>query len=62
MFDSALGGFWEGNAYLTSTSCWRFNMAKGCSNPVKAGRCRFGMHECMKCPKAGHEAAKCRSA
>ena len=41
--------------------CWHFNMAKGCSNPVKAGRCRFGMHDCMKCLKSGHGAAKCRA-
>ena len=41
--------------------CWHFNMSKGCNNPVKGGRCRFGMHDCMKCLKAGHGAAKCRS-
>ena len=40
--------------------CWHFNMAKGCS-PVKGGRCRFGMHDCMKCLKPGHGAAKCRA-
>lgn len=42
--------------------CWHFNMSKGCNNPVKAGRCRFGMHDCMKCLKTGHGAAKCRAA
>ena len=41
--------------------CWHFNMSKGCNNPVKGGRCRFGMHDCMKCLKAGHGAAKCRT-
>ena len=41
--------------------CWHFNMSKGCNNPVKGGRCRFGMHDCMKCLKAGHGAAKCRA-
>ena len=41
--------------------CWHFNMAKGCNNPVKAGRCRFGMHDCMKCLKAGHGAARCKA-
>ena len=41
--------------------CWHFNMAKGCNNPVKAGRCRFGMHDCMKCLKTGHGAARCKT-
>ena len=41
--------------------CWHFNMSKGCNNPVKGGRCRFGMHDCMKCLKTGHGAAKCRA-
>ena len=36
--------------------CWHFSMSKGCNNPVKAGRCRFGMHECIKCLKTGHGA------
>eukprot|EP00435_Cladocopium_sp_Y103_P059935 s673_g21.t1 len=33
--------------------CWHYNLSKGCSNPVKQERCRFGMHHCMKCLKAG---------
>eukprot|EP00435_Cladocopium_sp_Y103_P017759 s3929_g4.t1 len=41
--------------------CWHYNLAKGCNNPVKQERCRFGMHHCMKCLKVGHGAAKCRS-
>ena len=41
--------------------CWHFNMGKGCNNPVKAGRCRFGMHDCMKCLKTGHGAARCKT-
>ena len=41
--------------------CWHFNMSKGCNNPVKGGRCRFGMHDCMKCLKPGHGAVKCRA-
>ena len=36
--------------------CWRFNLEKRCSNPVKGGRCRFGYHQCMRCLKTGHEA------
>ena len=32
-----------------------------CSNPVKAGRCRFGYHQCMRCLKTGHGAHECRT-
>ena len=39
--------------------CWHRNLKKGCNNTVKSGRCRFGMHVCMKCLKAGHGAADC---
>lgn len=39
--------------------CWHRNLKKGCNNTVKNGRCRFGMHVCMKCLKAGHGAADC---
>lgn len=41
--------------------CWHYNMSKGCNNPVKKERCRFGMHHCMKCLKTNHGASKCRS-
>ena len=40
--------------------CWHRNLKKGCNNTVKNGRCRFGMHVCMKCLKAGHGAADCQ--
>ena len=40
--------------------CWHFNMSKGCNNSVRQGRCRFGMHHCMKCLKPNHGASKCR--
>ena len=33
--------------------CWHRNLKKGCNNTVKNGRCRFGMHVCMKCGKTG---------
>jgi len=41
--------------------CWHRNLKKGCNNTVKNGRCRFGMHVCMKCLKANHGAADCPS-
>ena len=36
--------------------CWCANMACGCKNSVIEGRCQFGLHQCMKCGKAGHGA------
>ena len=39
--------------------CWNYNLAKGCQNTTKKGRCRFGYHSCMRCLKAGHGAHKC---
>ena len=39
--------------------CWHFNLAKGCSNPIKKGRCRFGFHQCMRCHKKEHGASSC---
>ena len=39
--------------------CWHRNLKKGCNNSVKNGRCRFGMHVCMKCLKPGHGAVDC---
>ena len=41
--------------------CWHYNLEKRCSNPVKAGRCRFGYHQCMRCLKTGHGAHECRT-
>eukprot|EP00435_Cladocopium_sp_Y103_P021975 s4259_g5.t1 len=41
--------------------CWHYNLSKGCNNSVKQERCRFGMHHCMKCLKAGHGASRCKS-
>ena len=40
-------------------ACWHFNLAKGCSNDVKKGRCRFGFHVCMRCGKKEHGASSC---
>ena len=39
--------------------CRHRNLKKGCNNTVKNGRCRFGMHICMKCQKPGHGASDC---
>ena len=41
--------------------CWHFNMKKKCNNTVKNGRCRFGMHMCMRCSQKTHGAADCNS-
>ena len=34
--------------------CWHFNLSKGCNNPIKNGRCKFGFHTCMRCLKPKH--------
>lgn len=39
--------------------CWHFNLSKGCNNPVSKGRCRCGMHICMRCLKENHGAHQC---
>ena len=41
--------------------CWHFNLSKGCSNPTKNGRCKFGFHTCMKCLRPKHGAAACHA-
>lgn len=40
--------------------CWSYNMACGCSETVTNGRCKRGMHKCIKCHKMGHSVATCR--
>ena len=39
--------------------CWHRNLAKGCRNPVKNGRCKFGFHQCMVCFSRDHGASEC---
>ena len=39
--------------------CWHYNLTKGCGNPLKKGRCRFGFHQCMRCGKKEHGASSC---
>ena len=41
--------------------CWAFNLKTGCKNEVNNGRCKKGMHCCMKCHKANHSLVTCRA-
>eukprot|EP00435_Cladocopium_sp_Y103_P069652 s1948_g33.t1 len=40
--------------------CWAFNMSKGCSEETKDGRCRKGMHVCIRCKRNNHSLVTCR--
>ena len=44
-----------------SPLCWQKNFQKGCNNPTKRGRCRFGFHDCMRCLQPGHGAWECNA-
>ena len=47
--------------------CWAFNLKAGCKNEVNNGRCKKGVHCCMRfhccmrCHKANHSLVTCRS-
>ena len=41
--------------------CWAFNLKTGCKNEVTNGRCKKGVHCCMKCHKTNHSLVTCRS-
>ena len=41
--------------------CWAFNLKTGCKNEATNGRCKKGVHCCMKCHKANHSLVTCRS-
>ena len=41
--------------------CWHHKLSKGCNNPTKNGRCKFGYHTCMKCLRLKHGAAACHA-
>ena len=41
--------------------CWAFNLKAGCKNEVNNGRCKKGVHCCMKCHKANHSLVTCRA-
>ena len=40
--------------------CWAFNMGKGCSEETKDGRCKKGMHVCIRCKRNNHSLVTCR--
>ena len=41
--------------------CWAFNQKSGCKLEVTNGRCKKGMHSCIKCHKSNHSLVTCRS-
>lgn len=42
-----------------SPICWAFNLG-GCKDPVNNGRCKKGVHICIKCHRSNHGLATCR--
>ena len=41
--------------------CWAYNMSKGCKETVSQGRCKKGVHVCIKCHRNNHGLATCRA-
>ena len=41
--------------------CWAYKLKSGCKNEVKNGRCKKGVHCCMKCHRTNHSVVTCRS-
>ena len=41
--------------------CWAFNLKSGCKNEVTNGRCKKGVHCCIKCHRNNHSLVTCRS-
>jgi hypothetical protein len=41
--------------------CWAFNLKTGCKNEVNNGKCKKGVHCCIKCHKSNHSLVTCRS-
>ena len=41
--------------------CWAFNLKAGYKGEVNNGRCKKGMHCCIKCHKSNHSLVTCRS-
>ena len=41
--------------------CWAYNQKTGCQNEVTHGRCKKGLHICMKCHRNNHSVVTCRS-
>ena len=40
--------------------CWAFNQSKGCAEDTKDGRCKKGMHVCIRCKRNNHSLVTCR--
>jgi len=40
---------------------WHFNLSKESDHQMKIGRCKFGFHTCMRCPKPKRGAVVCHS-
>ena len=40
--------------------CWAFNLKGGCKEPTTDGRCKKGVHICMKCKRSNHGVSTCR--
>ena len=40
--------------------CWAFNSKAGCKNEVSNGRCKKGVHCCIKCHRTNHSLVTCR--
>lgn len=41
--------------------CWAYNLKGGCKNEVTNGRCKKGVHCCIKCHKTNHSLVTCRA-
>ena len=41
--------------------CWAYNLKGGCKEPASDGRCKKGVHVCIKCKRANHGLATCRA-
>ena len=41
--------------------CWAFNLKGGCKLQTSNGRCKKGVHVCMKCHRANHSLVACRA-
>lgn len=41
--------------------CWAYNLKNGCKLEVKNGRCKKGVHCCIKCHRTNHSLVTCRT-
>lgn len=42
--------------------CWAFNTKAGCKEAVSGGKCKKGVHICIKCRRSNHSFITCRAA